>query len=474
MHNGYVHGSNGVCHNHKNSSHNTHGKDKSSTAARFTWRANDDVFHKKVNGTSEISDASYEEDSSNSGSDDGSGGSIGSINDVARACKKVQLERARSIPADIGVSREIRLFSFGSVHGSWFRRRKLILHLDIRNTILVADSVTDVTVEEALNSFLTGIVWGSEVKGEWKWHSNIPTLKSPTPGLVTYYKYLERKLVKNTADRAMLRLQTGDFTRTPLGKIFRKHFEIHLARLSWQHDWETSRDKVLTMDGRDGRPYHYILPSVYKLLHHLVATKRDFAIIIRTYGRDANNVLSSLHYGLRGHHPAFRSPLYIPVDKTPGTIKRSGNSFELKTFATKREQEIHQLLTHERDIYRLMCASKGISGYVDDFLAWQDNNYNHTSGKPIWIDPSDHRHHHIFFDDNFRADDEDSILDVRMFRKENPGKAESLSHAELVDLEEVCLVQADLLESIADEDYFIKTVQKCEENYARMVMGGEL
>ena len=317
-------------------------------------------------------------------------------------------------------------------------------------------------------------MWGREVDGSWEWHSNIPSLKAPGPGLVTYYKYLERKLVKNAEDRANLRLRTGDFTRTEIGQIFRKHFEIHLARLSWQHDWLTSRDKVLTMDGQDGKPYHYILPSVYKLIHHLSNSKRDFSIIIRTYGRDGNNVLSSLRCGLRGHHPSFSSPQYIPVNKIPGTITRYKDSFQLNTFKPKREQEIDESLARERDMYRLMCSSQGISGFVDDFHAWQGNDYNHKYGKPMWIDIDDNSHHHIFFDDNFRADEEDSILDVRMFPRDNPAMAESLSYAQLSDLEEVFLVQADLLESIADEDYFIKTVQKCEENYAQILNSGML
>lgn len=38
--------------------------------------------------------------------------------------------------------------------------RKLILHFDIRNTILVFDSLTKDDVEQALNSFLAGVTWG--------------------------------------------------------------------------------------------------------------------------------------------------------------------------------------------------------------------------------------------------------------------------------------------------------------------------
>lgn len=42
-----------------------------------------------------------------------------------------------------------------AVHG-----RQLVLHFDVRNTILVADSVSNVDVTECLNSYLTSVAWG--------------------------------------------------------------------------------------------------------------------------------------------------------------------------------------------------------------------------------------------------------------------------------------------------------------------------
>lgn len=312
---------------------------------------------------------------------------------------------------------------------------------------------------------MTGVVWGSEVDGEWKWHSAHPSLKSPAPGLSTYYKYLEKKLVKNTTDRVNLRLQTGDFAYTALGKCFRKHFDVHLQRLSWQYGTSASHDKVLTMAGRDGKSYHYILPSVYKLLHHLTNEKRDFAVVIRTYGRDAPNALSSLSNGIRGTHPGFTKPLNIKVCKNPGKINRKRNEFELLTCSWEDRGEVPGTLKREEDIYHHLSSSQGIVGYVDDFLYWQKKNYDHAAGKPMWIDPHDQRHHHIFFDDNFRADDEDSIIDVRVFNNDNPRTSRSLEHSELVHLEDVFLVQADLLQSINDEEYFIHKIETCERNF---------
>lgn len=317
-------------------------------------------------------------------------------------------------------------------------------------------------------------MWGSVSNSQWKWFSSAPSLKSPAQGLCTYYKYLEKNLVKNPTDRVNLRLQTGDFAYTELGSCFREHFDAHLDRLWWDYATEVSHDKVLTMSGRDGKPYHYILPSVYRLLQRLTEQRREFAIILRTYGRDAPNVLSSLKYGLRGHHPAFQTPFGINICSHPGKINREQNKFELLTCMQTEENETPRSLTQEADIYRHLCSSQGITGFVDDFLFWQNNNYDHAAGKPMWIDPYDHQHHHIFFDDNFRADDEDSIIDVRMFNNDSDRTSRSLEHSEIGQLEDVFVVQADLLESINDEDYFVRKTELCEQNFSQMIQSGKL
>lgn len=67
--------------------------------------------------------------------------------------------------------------------------KKLVLHFDIRNTLIVADTVTSITVEQALNAYLTGVLWGKEGENEtWEWHSSAPSLKAPTP--VSIFKSL--------------------------------------------------------------------------------------------------------------------------------------------------------------------------------------------------------------------------------------------------------------------------------------------
>ncbi|OWF41998.1 uncharacterized protein LOC110461733 [Mizuhopecten yessoensis] len=352
------------------------------------------------------------------------------------------------------------------------KRRKLIIHFDIRNTVLVSDSVTNVTMEQALNSFLTGVVWGKErSKGMWVWESYETSLTPPSPDAITYYKHMERILVKTPTDRWNLRLVTGDFTQN-IGKAFMPYFTSTLDALRWKHE-VTAEHEGMTMAGNDGKPYHYLLKSVYKLIYHLVENNRDFAIVFRTYGLDAPNVISSIAKGLQGDHPDFPiKDLGLKVTFQHGLITRKNDdSCVFQTVENQDDQDTLEgsEITDERAIYNMLNAKEGISGYKDDFIFWQSNNYSHEAAKPLYVDPFDDEVHHIFFDDNIRTLEDDSIVNVRLFETEGCATAKSLSKTEAANFENVCLVQADLLMAIQDDDYYVKSVDQCEKNYTNFV-----
>ena len=351
------------------------------------------------------------------------------------------------------------------------KQRKLVLHFDIRNTVLVADSVTNVSVEQALNSFLTGVTWGKEDEhGMWQWHSDKLSLTPPRDDLTTYYKYLERQFVQTTTDRTRLRLATGDFTQSEIGKIFYHHFQNHLEVLRWRHEYIDDDHNCFTMKGKDGQPYNYIVPAVYKCIHYLVETKRDFAIVFRTYGLDAPNVIKSLSYGLKGNHPGYTKPLDLKINENIGKVKRSET--EPIVFEEHDNPDIPEATARyqgDRDIYNMLCQRTGISGFRDDINFWLDNSYHHSTAKPHIIDPFDNDVHHIFFDDNIRTFEEDSIVDVRLFESQGAEEARSLSSRESALFDNVCMIQADLIRCIEDDNYYLDRVKDCEVNYTNFL-----
>lgn len=346
------------------------------------------------------------------------------------------------------------------------KHRKLILHFDVRNTILVADSVTQIGVEQALNSYLSGVTWGYENEaGEWEWVSKEPSLNAPEPGCMTYYKYLEKRLVRTPTDRGTLRQHTGDFTQEELGAMFLPYFVKSLNDFEWTHP---EQDKTLTMRGENGKLYHYILPAVFQLIQHLHDTNRDFAVIIRTYGMDAPNVLKAISHSLQGNHVAFPNlPLLnFKVNSKPGSIRRHQDG---TITATLDQDDQNYFFTEESEMYEFLSNQTGVCAFVDDFLYWQNNNYSSSCAKPLWINPEHTSVQHIFFDDNIRLTDSDSIVDLRMAGRDSGAANTHFSSVSLKNTEKfenMCLVHADLLQSTADINYFIDKVKLCETNYS--------
>ena len=117
--------------------------------------------------------------------------------------------------------------------------------------------------------------------------------------------------------------------------------------------------QMLTMSGSDGQRYHYILESLYRLIHHLVDTGRNFAVIIRTYGLDAPHALASLAHGIQGNHPGFPHALRVPVNKGTGSVRREGpDGIVLEAMRSGGSSELLTKLTHERDVYRFLSQSE--------------------------------------------------------------------------------------------------------------------
>ncbi|CAH1784210.1 unnamed protein product [Owenia fusiformis] len=346
-----------------------------------------------------------------------------------------------------------------SKHQNGDSKRKLVLYFDIRNTVLVADSISNITVEQALNSYMTAVTWGKNTPHGWQWCSDKPSLRAPHPDAITYYKHLEQDIVKCATERSALRKATGDFTQT-VGTQFEGYFLDGLKNIEWKGEPKN----FLTMQSHN-KTYHYILPAFFHCMNYLQKAGREYTLIFRTYGIDTENVLRATEQTILGNHPQFDA-MDVKINMKPGQLKRVKNGFELYDCNTKNGQ---RPLTSELEIYKKFTESSGVSGYVDDFTFWQENGYHHESGKPLWIDPNDHSIQQIIFDDNIRVSDVDSIVNLRLLNSRT-GKSRSLSQKETEIMEDSCLVQMDLLDGVSNQNYFIDKVKLCETNYDRFLM----
>ncbi|XP_013871729.1 uncharacterized protein si:dkey-32e6.3 [Austrofundulus limnaeus] len=330
------------------------------------------------------------------------------------------------------------------------RRKKLVLHVDLNNTILVSDAVTGQGTLAALDSFLTGVTWGKMSRhGKWEWLSDAPSLHPPSGDAVSYYTQFGR---------------VAGFTSLA-GRRFRGVLKEHLELLRWPEG--IKGDKDLAVRGEDGRLYHWILPSFFQLLRDLTREGFQFAVLFRTFGTDLPRVLRGVSRAVSdGAHPLFPDlpELKLSVNLTPGKIRCSK-----KNTVLSRAEERVSSQDGERGLYQYMSSVQGLGGFQDHFGWWASNTFSIRGGKPMWIDPFDQHVQHIFIDDNIRQNDEDTIVNPKVFL--DPGGSDSRT-ASTFELYDITLVQTDLLRAISDQSYFTQRVYMCMENYERNLQQG--
>ncbi|XP_047219944.1 uncharacterized protein si:dkey-32e6.3 [Girardinichthys multiradiatus] len=329
-------------------------------------------------------------------------------------------------------------------------RKKLILHMDLNNTILVSDTVTGQGTVAALDYFLTTVTWGKMSKhGKWEWLSDSASLYPPCSDASSYYSQFGR---------------LPGFTSVA-GRRFRGLLDEHLELLRWPQG--IKEDRQLSVKGEDGQLYHWILPSFFQLIRDLAQEGREFAIVFRTFGTDLPRVLRAMSRAVKeGAHPLFPDlpELKLGVDMTPGKIRCSKRGIVLS-----RAEDRVSTRDGERGLYQYLSSVQGLGGFQDHFDWWATNSFSIRGGKPLWIDPFDQHVQHIFIDDNIRQNDEDTIVSPKVFLEPGGADTRTACTSELYD---ISLVQTDLLRAISDHSYFTQRVQICLENYESNLQKG--
>ena len=234
----------------------------------------------------------------------------------------------------------------------------------------------------------------------------------------------------------------------------------------------------------------FIVPAFWQCLHSLVAAKRSFSILFRTFGTDTDDVIAAFNafcaeYGY--HH--------LSIDKAHcGVIHRNvwgGHTLILglkqrnPMDRTKKIKEFtkEQLLTTDRmrwykeqqfDDDNIKMESKPPSIYEmmkteslkqrtmilsDDYVWWSIGGEQSEDGKMLMLDSSDENVHQIFFDDNLEFD-RSGIVDVRDLQVSD-GRA-CISDSKWNELKEKYLLKVEPLHVILNEDYFIENIVRFE------------
>ena len=246
-------------------------------------------------------------------------------------------------------------------------KRRLLLHFDVNETIMLGDPAGGDTFLDSLNKSICKNAFvrprGTAAKQEsgsdssshwldaWEWHDGTPlNPKGTVPGLVTAWEWpagctpayrvpeLKRAFAKTFASDPASPGYTG------YNGLLR-HLE-EAMRLPRDSDSDSGVDgngvRVKAVDPRlvheDGQHYR-VIPAFFATLQALVGwppgsldagddvaawAGRDFAAIVRTFGTDGPDVMGAIAAWAEGKHPTFPGPPTAWASAGQGSAQPAG------------------------------------------------------------------------------------------------------------------------------------------------------
>lgn len=380
--------------------------------------------------------------------------------------------------------------------------RHLVLHFDINKTIVMMDSVTGKSLHDIANHVMALSCWGcvetspgTEVGITWRCKVAAPSVRRPSPELVSYAEFLEQQY-PGQVNKERRESCWHKFTQSgEPGAGMRKHLESFIAAL------QLPADVVGTDDAKNAglvTDEVFIVPAFFELMLYLKRTNRSFCVVFRTFGKDLVEVATEFNAFCEGRHPLFPGASFDGRDgcadyrvdfEDPtafGTFFRSGNDSvgDILVYGTLEQPRLQDGIdfyddkekfpnvrivrgspyTLHQDL-RTLTRKRRTLALRDFFPYWRSQGMGAdpaklNGGKLLVIDPRpSNTCHDIFFDDNI-VPTASRIVDVRHAR---------LIHKVLsVDYLFPChIVRAEPLEIVTDPQYFVRHVERLTLAYER-------
>lgn len=367
------------------------------------------------------------------------------------------------------------------------RRKKLILHFDVNETIMVGDPAGGDTFSDSLNKIIAkkALVRRDEEVREgtfasWRWQngealseatcssSHVLDVKWTKPkGFESFYR------LGHTHEAFKRHCKTFTEDSSP-GRVFRPIFERLEKTLRID-----STDEPFCHDGA----HHFLLPAFFNTLAELERRGRTFCVVIRTFGTDGTNVARAINAWADGKHPLYQGQLFpsfridLSKDVYVGRYDRERAKNGNAPFVATRQEDLDttslpaKSVLREEDVVDMINSDeRRVLVIQDDYYFWRDNGYVPSCGKPLWIDWDQQHVHQIFFDDNIHNISDDSIVSIRLRRdaSESDRSYHALSGESIRRLHGTFLVQVPTHEAILDRRWFLRNIEDCEVNYSAL------
>lgn len=353
--------------------------------------------------------------------------------------------------------------------------RKLVLHFDVNETILVGDPAGGDTFEHSLNKVIcknafvrprdlsTHPAQEGERWTDYMWIDNTPLDPSfrgdvPHPPVHTGWEWPE-------GCRPFYRVKH-------LKAEFAREFTLpHSPGSIYKPLYDRLKQELCVQEGQDvheclshDQEHHFLIPAFFHTLKRLSDEERDFALVMRTFGTDLPHVANALNAWADGHHTIPGVPkLAISPDRI-----FKGNYDSQGTFTLSKESPAPEDTPFsEAESLHLMENQFQSMGVQDHYEWWADHHYDPGTGKPLWLTlGEEHLCHHIFFDDNIHNDPEDSIVSIRVRDSPADSTFHPLTGEGIRQLQGTVLVRVPILEAILNPDWFCDQIRSCEERFA--------
>eukprot|EP00913_Durusdinium_trenchii_P021407 g20119.t1 len=147
-----------------------------------------------------------------------------------------------------------------------------------------------------------------------------------------------------------------------------------------------------------------VIAAFFELVAELIKNGRSFSIVFRTFGSDLPAVQAEFNAFCAGQHPRY------PDMRLDGSAQGKP---DLRLVAENTGSWYRAADDLSIDLH-IKTSQPSVLALRDYFPYWQKGGQHGPYGKLLPVNPTDHRCHAVFFDDNVTLDTEDTkIVDVR-------------------------------------------------------------
>jgi hypothetical protein len=227
-------------------------------------------------------------------------------------------------------------------------------------------------------------------------------------------------------------------------------------------------------------PFYRMLPSFFYTLVKMQEMKKEYTLVLRTFGSDLDDIALALNdfaTGKHPHYPSFREPRlmlqechlfrgrYRSESKDDKSSSNSQSIYDLWEWGSDFTCSSKLVASGDDEVLKVI-ENLSVCGIEDDYFYWDTNKNAPSSGKPVWIHPSvkdggNTSYHHLFFDDNIHNDARDSIVAVRAW-DEVGNSWKSLSGEETIEQQGKYVVRVPTIAAILQQDWFLQQIALAE------------